>query len=614
LTRARLISIGILATLAVMAPISTAAAATGPTDYAGVRAKLSREIPQLMKASGTVGLSIALVDGEETVWARGFGSADLAKKTPVTAETLFHIGSTSKTLAATAVMQLVEEGRVDLDAPLSRYVPGFKLKSRFPGQDKAITVRSVLDMHSGIPGDINNGLITNGHPYPGYGSLLLRTLAHDYPERPADTAWAYSNSGYALLQDLVETATGEGFAAYATEHLFAPMGMARSTFDDTAVPASALSHGYVAAPGAGGGLRTIAQPREYMNAWAAGSVVSSADEMASYLKTLLAGGVSPTGQRVLAQSTLKEMTTPQTRLPVDITYFKQGLGWWLGDEGNSWMGPAVSWDGDTANFHTFFRWLPELGLGAFVSVNTSSAASIRNLVGLRALGLMVTAKSGRTAPKPAGPAPVVKPVPAKLRQASGRYASSDNGLYTVTATTKGLKLAPPAALAATVKPVILLPRADGWYAAADQRSTDPLASAWIKPATVAGHRLLLAHSNGSALAPSPNGLVTTLGEKIPADYRIPAAWRARVGSYRATDIVPGTAPALTAPASLAIVGGVLEVNGLVVEPAGPNLAFTYGFASGGVQRGAGDAVVAKGDTLKLLGMTYRLVKPAKPAR
>jgi CubicO group peptidase (beta-lactamase class C family) len=140
-------------------------------------------------------------------------------------------------------MQLVEQGRVDLDAPLSRYVPQFSLLPRFAGA--VITVRSVLDMHSGIPGDIDNGLITKDRRYPRYRDFLLRVLARQFPERPVDNAWGYSNSGYVLLQNLVENVTGEDFTSYTLEHLFGPMGMARSTFDDASVPDAALSVGAV---------------------------------------------------------------------------------------------------------------------------------------------------------------------------------------------------------------------------------------------------------------------------------------------------------------------------------------------------------------------------------
>ena len=153
------------------------------------------------------------------------------------------------------------------------YVPEFSLRPRFPGS--VITVRSVLDMHSGIPGDINNGLITTGGPFPGYRDFVLGVLRRGFAERPVDTAWAYSNSGYALLQNLVENVTGEGFDAYTREHLFGPMGMASTTFDDASVPDAALSRGYQAVTGAGA-VRVLARPRSTSTAGPPGRVVSSA--------------------------------------------------------------------------------------------------------------------------------------------------------------------------------------------------------------------------------------------------------------------------------------------------------------------------------------------------
>jgi CubicO group peptidase (beta-lactamase class C family) len=583
---------------------SSGAVAGQASDYAWVRATLSREIPKVMRASHTMGLSIALVDGERTVWERGFGWANRAKSVPVSANSLFYIGSTSKTMAAAAVMQLVEQGRVDLDAPLSRYVPRFRMLPRFRGN--VITVRSVLDMHSGIPGDIDNGAYTDGRPYPGYNRFLLRVLAHEYPERPVNTAYAYSNSGYGLLQNVVQNVTGENFATYTREQLFGPMGMASTTFDQGSVPYSALAHGYQAVTGANGAVRVLARPREYLNNWAAGSVVSSATDMAAYLKTLIAGGLAPSGRRVLAQSTLQQMITPQTRLPLDITYFRAGLGWWVGDTGNKWMGPAISWNGDTANFHTFFRWLPKLGLGAFVSVNTSGAVPVSDQIGLRALGLMVTATTGRRASTPPRPAPVVKVSANTLRRATGRYASTSPGLYTITATGRGL-LVSPTPRPPGVTSVTMLPRANGWYAAVHPPADNPLAVAWVKPATIAGRHLLLMHSNGSLTAPAPNGFVTTLAEKLPSSYRIPPVWRARTGLYRATNIIPETYPGLARVGKLTIQNGVLVWDGLVMIPRGLRLAFTFGFAPVLVQRGAGDALTASGNTLTILGTTYRKV-------
>jgi CubicO group peptidase (beta-lactamase class C family) len=587
--------------------LPAAAVADGPTDYSGVEATLSREIPAALRTGHAVGLSIALVDGDRVVWARGFGLADRAGGVPVTADTLFHIGSTSKSMAAAAVMQLVEQGRVDLDAPLSRYVPEFSLLPRFPGS--VITVRSVLDMHSGIPGDINNGLITTGGPFPGYRDFVLGVLRRGFAERPVDTAWAYSNSGYALVQNLVENVTGEGFDAYTREHLFGPMGMASTTFDDASVPDAALSRGYEAVTGAGGTVWVEDRPREYLNGWATGSVLSSATDMAAYLKTMIARGAAP-GGRILADSSVQEMITPQTRLPLDIATFRQGLGWDVGDAPNAWMGIDADKAGDTANFHTFLRWLPDLGLGVFVSVNTSSPAPLPYATGIRALGLMVTAKTGRTAPVPPRAAPVVRASARTLRRAAGRYASVV-GVDLVKRSGGGLRWI-PASHPPGVASVTMLPRADGWYAAVRPPADKPLTATWIKPATVAGRHLLLIRLNG---APPASG-VSAAAERIPSTYRIPDAWKARTGSYRATSIVPHNYPGgVSRVGTLTIDHGALvwhtadggAATGRVVVPDGARRAFTFGFTSNQVERGAGDALTAAGNTLTVLGTTYRRI-------
>lgn len=601
--RSGLVGLVVAATLALASPAGALAAET--PDYAGVRATLSREIPKLMHEAHAVGLTIAMVDGDRTVWARGFGSADRAANVPVSADTLFHIGSTSKTLTAAAVMELVQQGRVDLDAPLSRYVPEFKMLPRFPGS--VITVRSVLDMHSGIPGDVDNGQITSGKPYPQFRASLLPTLSKSYPERRVNTVWAYSNSGFTLLQRLVENVTGQSFLGYTREHLFGPMGMEHTTFDDTAPATSELSHGYQAVTGSDGKVKDVAQPREYVNAWATGSVVSSADEMASYLKTLIAGGVAPGGERILGASTLREMTTPQTHLPLDIANFRAGLGWWIGDSGNKWMGPAVYWNGDTANFHTFFRWLPKTGVGVFVSVNTSTTVQVHEVVGLRALGLMVTAKTGRKAPTPPTAAPVRKVSAQTLRRAAGRYSAGGAGLYTFTVAGDGLRLAKVPHVPG-FDPLKLLPRADGWYAA--QPSSNPMSAYWVRPATVAGRHLMLLHLN-HLVGPEPNGVVMIFGEKVPSGYRIPQAWRARLGSYRATNDVPSDI-STPRPGELRIVHGMLEWNGTVLTTEGPGLAFTYGLSSA-LGRGEGNALVASGKTLTFLGVHYRKVDSGRGA-
>jgi CubicO group peptidase (beta-lactamase class C family) len=578
-----------------------AVAAAQSVDYSGVEASLSREIPEALAAGHTEGLSIALVDGGRAVWAQGFGWADEGAGVPVTADTLFPIGSSAKTMTAVAVMQLVEQGRVDLDAPISRYVPEFSLRPRFKGPPP--TVRSALDMHSGIPGDVDNGLFGVGGPNPGYRDFLLRTLREMPAERPVDTAWAYSNSGYYLLQLVVENVSGQDLASYARDHLFAPMGMSSSTFDGASVPDAALAHPYAAVTGRTGAVRTRAQPREYCNAGGAGCAVSSAVDTAAYLKALIAGGAGPGGQ-ILAGSTLQEMLTPQTRLPVDVVPFRMGLGWYVGDAPNAWMGRAAYWNGDTPSYHTFLRWLPDLGLGVFVSVNTTSPVAVRDLGGMRALELMVTAKTGRTPPPAPRPARVVRPPEAKLRRATGRWASG-LGLDLVHAAHGALRWTPGAQRpgAATYTKVA---RANGWYAAVRPRAGDLFDEAWIRPATAGGRRLLLVRL---AATPPAQG-VTAAAERIPSSYRVPRAWRGRPGAYRASNLFPGPYPGAVDRAELALSHGVLvfsrsDGTAKVLVPDGPRRAFTFGFSTFAVQRGSGDLVTVDGKALSLLGTTFR---------
>jgi CubicO group peptidase (beta-lactamase class C family) len=176
--------------------------AAARTDYGPVKAELSRYIRSLMAENRTAGLAIALVDGPRVVWTKGFGFADVAARKLVNADTVFHIGSVAKAFTAAAVMQLVERGLVDLDAPLSRYVPGFSLRKRLAGRN-VITVRTVLDHHSGIPGTLPKGFITTAEPDPGYTDYMLRTLRSLQPTSRVNVVAAYDNSGYVMLGELV---------------------------------------------------------------------------------------------------------------------------------------------------------------------------------------------------------------------------------------------------------------------------------------------------------------------------------------------------------------------------------------------------------------------------
>jgi hypothetical protein len=201
------------------------------------------------------------------------------------------------------------------------------------------------------------------------------------------------------------------------------------------------------------------------------------------------------------------MITPQTNLPLDIMPFRQGLAWWVGDTSLSWMGTVIRHSGHTVANHTDLMWLPGAKLGVFVSVNTASPVGVEHQVAALALGLMVTAKTGPTAPAPAASSPPVQVSASTLDRAVGRYAY-DHGIYLIKARDGALVWTGSHSLTMT-------PRADGWYA------SDTPGAPSMKVETVKGRRLLIGRTAG--------GAVGAVAERIPDTYHVPSAWRERVG-------------------------------------------------------------------------------------
>ncbi|MDP4013048.1 MAG: serine hydrolase domain-containing protein [Candidatus Nanopelagicales bacterium] len=579
----------------------------GRTNYSQVIRELKADIPALMDQNKVVGLTIALVDGQRVVWKKGFGYANKARGRRVNTGTLFPIGSVSKTFTAAAVMQLVERGWVNLDDPLSKYVPGFRLKPRFAGN--VITVRSVLDHHSGIPGNVFNGLITSRRPDPGFRPWLLRALRKMYPERRVNKVWSYSNSAYVLLQNLVEHVSGMKFERYAQRHLFGPMGMKSSHFDPTRAPVRRLTRGYLATYSPEGQpIGAKVQAREYVNGWSAGSITSSATDMSRYMRTMLARGKAlplpassrqvgvPPGGRVLRRSTVRQMWTPQTHTTLDnqAKHESFGLGWHLRSPDMEWAGKSRSHDGATVFAFSSMRLLPDSGLGVFVSVNTSSTGGLSASVSHEALSLAYTAKTGIPEPPPAQlPNPRTAAwSQAALRRHAGLYAGG-NTLTSMTVAGGNLVSNNGAAV------ITYTPTRSGWL------KPDQAGVPQIRFRKVAGRRLLLARlPSGPAIMRGP------LGERI-SPSRLRGRWRHKLGNYRATNINPRQTPFIVPErVALSSVAGVLTlVTGLeglgvqALKPVSGKVAFTAGLGFG-LARGKGDSVVFRKRRARPRSFTY----------
>ena len=319
---------------------------TGDELAARMDAYLAANFPR----AGAPGLAVAVVDAGGVRYLRTFGDCP-------DADALFVVGSLSKSFTAVAVMQLVEQGAVDLDAPASRYAPGYDVPDE-------VTVRSLLNQTSG---------------FGAYDSLAE---AADGELGETFGAFSYANANYDLLGRVVEGASGEDYARYLDEHVLEPLGMASTTAD----PARAEALGMVPGHRDWFGLPVADGFRHAQGdgAWggpASGYVASSVRDMASYLRMYLNGGMGGDGARVLSADSVRRMFLDRVPDPEGDTYY--GMGWtsFSWDDGEL----VLSHDGQVENYTASMCLLPERGIGivALSDANDNAGGNIRffDLVG-----------------------------------------------------------------------------------------------------------------------------------------------------------------------------------------------------------------------------------------
>lgn len=238
-----IVGVVLVATAGLATPWTVAPASASPIATA---AGLDRRVPALLRRYHTAGAAVAVIDQGEVVWSAGYGVADRATGTPVGPSTVFEAGSMSKTVTAWGVLRLADEGRIDLDAAVGRYVTGWQPPpSRF--DPRGITVRRLLSHTAGLSVQGYDGapagraLPTLEQALAGHGAPPVRLID------PPGSRFHYSGGGYAVLQLLVEEVSGQPFADYMRDNVLLPLGMTSSGYaltpDLAAHAASAYSVG-----------------------------------------------------------------------------------------------------------------------------------------------------------------------------------------------------------------------------------------------------------------------------------------------------------------------------------------------------------------------------------
>jgi CubicO group peptidase (beta-lactamase class C family) len=316
------------------------------------------------------GAVLVVVRDGAIVLARGYGLADVERHVPVDAErTVFRVASVSKLVTATAAMQLVEQGRLDLRADVNRYLTRFKLP---PSPGRSVTLFDLLTHTAGFD-DAN--IARKAHAAADVGPLG-DYLARRMPAivRPPGTCIAYSNHGMALVGYLVEVASGMPFERYVDERVFAPLGMTRSSFALEPDSVASLATGYEGDP-------PRAQPRDYTRTIPASMLSTTGTDMARFMIAHLEPG-RPELNTMLAESTMAAMHRRQfTQHP---SLAGVGFGFW---ERYPQRGERALWhDGDASGFASLLYLLPERHIGYFMAFNSRAGNRARREVLAALLG------------------------------------------------------------------------------------------------------------------------------------------------------------------------------------------------------------------------------------
>ncbi len=349
------------------APASAASAANatpGPQNVTELAVFLNTTMAEQLENYGIAGATVAVVKDGKLFYAHGYGYADVEHKTPVDANTsMFQIGSITKLFTWTAVMQLVQEGKIDLHADVNTYLKDFKIPAAYP---QPVTMEHLMTHTAGFEEQPVGQGVSNPADIKPLGTVLAQTV----PGRvwPPGQVWSYSNWGTDLAGYVVQEVSGEPFDQYLQRHIFTPLDMNNTTIEQPVPAPLAGSVSKTYAPGDD----TFEQTTEGLVALAPdGAIHSTAGDVAKFMLAHLQNG-EYNGTRILNASTAQEMHrahfTPDP-------YTKFGLGFFIGNQNNE-SNLNHAGDVDPSSHALCVLW-PARNVGLFVAYNSPGGSLAR---------------------------------------------------------------------------------------------------------------------------------------------------------------------------------------------------------------------------------------------
>ena len=316
-----------------------------------------------MAAQRIPGLALGIVKDDRITYLRGFGKADDSGR-PVTPQTPFIIGSLSKSFTALAIMQLVEAGKIELDAPVQRYLPWFRVADDQASAE--ITVRDLLNHTSGLSTKTGRTFQGNGDARDSALENAVRKLSSAEPAAPVGETYQYSTINYSVLGLIVQTVAGRSYESYVQTEILDPLQMRHSFTSEASAEQYGLATGHHYLFG-----RPRAADLPYNRGLVpAGYLISSAEDMTRYLIAQLNGGRYGTAS-VLSPAGVRELHHPAVRTPEAGTSY--GMGWFVGPINGI---PAIHHQGETFNFHANAVLMPESRRGVVVLINAENSVDL----------------------------------------------------------------------------------------------------------------------------------------------------------------------------------------------------------------------------------------------
>jgi CubicO group peptidase (beta-lactamase class C family)/D-alanyl-D-alanine dipeptidase len=384
-------------------------AAAPRLDYAAVIRTLEEFIAREMADKELPAVSIALVEDQQVVWAKGFGLADPKTGVPAGAETVYRVGSVSKLFTDIAIMQLVEQGKIDLDEPVTRYLPDFRPRNPF---GKPVTLRQLMSHRSGLVREppVGSYFDPTGPSLGESVASLNRTELVYAPE----THVKYSNAGIAAVGAVLERAQGQPFAQHLKRAVLDPLGMRHSSFEPTPEITKNLAKAFMWTLDG----RVFEAPTFQLGIGPAGSMYTTVADLARFLSALFAGGRGHNGQ-ILEPATLEQMWAPQFAKAGQKSGF--GIGFHVAElDGHRRVGHG----GAIYGFATTLEALPDDKLGVVVVTTKDAANAVTDRIAETALTAMLAARDGKS----------IRPEvtwlvdPETARRLAGRYVNGDKGI------------------------------------------------------------------------------------------------------------------------------------------------------------------------------------------